>query len=55
MDPSVVALIGLAVMAVFMLLGMPIAFAMLLAGVLGNAYLLPPGAVSHLLATNLWE
>lgn len=55
MEPSVVALIGLAVMAVFMMLGMPISFAMLLAGVLGNAYLLPPGAVSHLLATNLWD
>lgn len=55
MEPSVVALIGLAVMAVFMMIGMPISFAMLLAGVLGNAYLLPPGAVDHLLATNLWD
>ena len=55
MEPSLVALIGLAVMAVFMVLGMPISFAMLLAGVLGNAYLLPPGAVNHLLATNLWD
>lgn len=55
MEPSTVALIGLAVMAAFMLLGMPIAFAMLLAGVLGNAYMLPSGAASHLLATNLWD
>lgn len=55
MDPSTVAVIGLAVMTAFMMLGMPIAFAMLLAGVLGNAYMLPSGASSHLLATNLWE
>lgn len=38
-----------------MLLGMPIAFAMLLAGVLGNAYLLSIPAATHLLATNVWE
>jgi tripartite ATP-independent transporter DctM subunit len=38
-----------------MMLGMPIAFAMLLAGVLGNAYLLSIGAATHLLATNVWE
>jgi tripartite ATP-independent transporter DctM subunit len=55
MEPSTVALIGLAVMAAFMVMGMPIAFAMLLAGVLGNAYMLPSGAASHLLATNLWD
>lgn len=55
MESSVVALVGLAVMAAFMLFGMPIAFAMLLAGVLGNAYMLPSGAASHLLATNLWD
>jgi hypothetical protein len=55
MEPSTVALIGLALMAAFMMIGMPIAFAMLLAGVLGNAYMLPSGAASHLLATNLWE
>ena len=55
MDPSLVAIIGLVAMAAFMVFGMPIAFAMLLAGVLGNAYMLPSGAASHLLATNLWE
>jgi len=55
MDPSLVAIIGLVVMSAFMVFGMPIAFAMLLAGVLGNAYMLPGGAASHLLATNLWE
>ncbi|MGL1833890.1 TRAP transporter large permease [Rhodocyclaceae bacterium SMB388] len=55
MDPVTVALIGLAVMFVFMLLGMPIAFAMLLAGVLGNAYLLSVPAATHLLSTNVWS
>jgi tripartite ATP-independent transporter DctM subunit len=55
MDPTIVAVIGLALMAVLMLLGQPIAFTMLAAGVLGNAYLLTPGAATHLLATNVWE
>lgn len=55
MDPVTVALIGLAVMFLFMLVGMPIAFAMLLAGVLGNAYLLSVPAATHLLSTNVWS
>lgn len=55
MDPILVALVGLVVMSVLMLVGMPIAFTMLLAGVLGNAYLLSGAAATHLLATNVWE
>ncbi|HEY5791143.1 MAG TPA: TRAP transporter large permease [Gammaproteobacteria bacterium] len=55
MDPILVAGIGLALMFALMLLGMPIAFAMLLAGVLGNAYLISTTAATHLLATNVWE
>lgn len=55
MDPVTVALVGLVVMFLFMLAGMPIAFAMLLAGVLGNAYLLSVPAATHLMATNVWE
>ena len=55
MDPTSAAIVGLAVMFVFMLFGMPIAFAMLLAGVLGNAYLLSVPAATHLLSTNVWE
>lgn len=50
-----VALIGLAGMFLLMAIGMPIAFAMLLAGVLGTAYLLTPTAATHLLATTVWE
>ena len=55
MDPIAAAALGLAVMFGLMLLNMPIAFAMLLAGLLGNAYLLSVGAATHLLATNVWE
>lgn len=55
MDPIYIALIGLVVMFAFIAVGMPIGFAMLLAGVLGNAYLLSTGAATHLLATNVWE
>ena len=55
MDANIVAVIGLALMALLMLLGQPIAFTMLAAGVLGNAYLLSTGAATHLLATNIWE
>jgi len=54
-DPALIALVGLAAMFALMALGMPIAFAMLLAGVLGNAYMLPWTAAAHLLATNVWE
>ena len=55
MDPVTVALIGLVIMFALMILGMPIAFAMLLAGVLGNAYLLSIQASTHLLSTNVWS
>ena len=40
MDPLIVAVIGLVLMSLLMLLGMPIALTMLAAGLLGNAYLL---------------
>lgn len=55
MDPITVALIGLVLLFLLMAVGMPISFAMILAGLLGNAYLLSTGAATHLLATNLWE
>jgi tripartite ATP-independent transporter DctM subunit len=55
MDPNVVAILGLAGMFLLMLLGMPISFAMLLAGLLGNAYLLSVEGAAHLLATNVWS
>src|SRR5690606_28702904 len=55
MDPTLVAALGLLLMFALMALGMPIAFAMLLAGVLGNAWLLSGPAATHLLATNVWD
>lgn len=55
MSPEWVAAIGLAVMFGLMVLGMPIAFAMMLAGLLGNAYLISTEAATHLLATNVWD
>jgi tripartite ATP-independent transporter DctM subunit len=55
MDPLQAALVGLVLMFVFMLLGMPIAFSMLLTGVLGNAYLLSPRAAAQLLSGNVWD
>lgn len=55
MDPVYVALIGLVAMFGLMVAGMPIGFAMLGAGLLGNAYMLSTGAATHLLATNLWD
>ncbi len=55
MDPLIVAVIGLVLMSALMLFGMPIAFTMLAAGVLGNAFLLSGSAATHMLATNIWE
>ncbi len=55
MDPHIVALIGLVLMTALMVMGMPIAFAMLAAGLLGNAYMLTGTAATHLLSTNLWD
>ncbi len=55
MDPLIVAVIGLVLMSTLMIFGMPIAFAMFAAGVLGTAYLLSVPAATHLLATNVWE
>ncbi|MDZ4255863.1 MAG: TRAP transporter large permease [Sulfuritalea sp.] len=55
MDPLIVAVIGLVLMSALMLCGMPIAFTMLAAGLLGNAYLLSVPAATHLAATNVWE
>ena len=55
MEHSTVALLGLVLLFGLMAVGMPISFAMLLGGLLGNAYLLSVGAATHLLATNVWE
>ncbi|GAB4263190.1 MAG: TRAP transporter large permease [Thermoleophilia bacterium] len=54
MNPTAVAVLGIALMFVLMLLRVPVSFAMLLAGVLGNAYLLSTNVSLHLLSTNVW-
>jgi len=55
MEPVTVAAVGLVLMAVLMAAGMPIGFAMLLAGLAGNAWLLSVPAATQLLATNVWD
>lgn len=55
MDPALIGLLGILVMILFMLLGMPISFAMMLVGFTGVLTILGPQAGFHLLAANLWE
>lgn len=55
MDPMLAALLGIALMCILMLMGIPIAFSMLLTGVLGNAYVLSPNAAAQLLSGNVWD
>src|SRR5680860_1187750 len=54
MNPTTVAVLGIVLMFVLMMLRVPVAFAMLLAGVIGNAYLLTTGVSLHIMATNVW-
>jgi len=54
MSPAMVAIIGTIVMLLIMFLGMPIGFAMGLAGFLGMCYFLSPQAAFHILATDIW-
>lgn len=55
MSATVVGILGFVAMFVLMLLGMPIAFAMMLVGVLGVACVLNADAAMHLLASNIWD
>lgn len=50
-----VAVLGLTAMVALMAIGMPIAFAMLIAGAGGVAYLLSIPAATHLVSTTVWE
>ena len=54
MDPIISAFVGLILLFALMALGMPVSFAMLLAGVLGVAYMITSGAAIHMLSTNVW-
>jgi tripartite ATP-independent transporter DctM subunit len=55
MSPNTAAVMGLIVLFVLMALRMPVSFAMILAGLLGNAYMISGNAAIHILATNVWE
>jgi tripartite ATP-independent transporter DctM subunit len=55
MSPTTAAIVGLIVLLVLMALKMPVSFAMILAGLLGNAYMISTNAAIHMLATNVWE
>lgn len=54
MSPSTAAVLGLILLMVLMALRMPVSFAMILAGFLGNAYMLSTDAALYMLATNVW-
>jgi tripartite ATP-independent transporter DctM subunit len=55
MSPATIGLIGIVLMVVLFLLKMPVAFAMVLVGFLGFAYLTTPEAALSLLARDIWD
>ena len=54
MSPNTAAVLGLILLFVLMALRMPVSFAMILAGFLGNAYMISSDAALYMLATNVW-
>lgn len=54
MSPHTAAIVGLVLLFVLMALRMPVSFAMILAGFLGNAYMISTDAAIYMLATNVW-
>jgi tripartite ATP-independent transporter DctM subunit len=54
MSPTTVAILGLTLLFLLMALRMPVSFAMILAGLLGNAYMISTDAAIYMLATNVW-
>ena len=54
MSPDTAAVLGLILLFVLMALRMPVSFAMILAGFLGNAYMISSEAALYMLATNVW-
>jgi tripartite ATP-independent transporter DctM subunit len=55
MSATAIGILGLVVMFFVMLLGMPIALAMMLVGVFGVAAVLNSSAAMHLLASSIWD
>ncbi len=54
MSSNTTAIVGLLFLFLLMILRMPVSFAMILAGFLGNAYLISTDASVYMLATNVW-
>jgi len=55
MSPNTAALLGLILLFVLMALRMPVSFAMILAGFLGNAYMISTDAALYMVTTNVWD
>jgi tripartite ATP-independent transporter DctM subunit len=55
MGPTTAAVLGLIFLFALMALRMPVSFAMILAGLAGNAFMISSPAAVHMLATNVWE
>lgn len=54
MSPNIIAILGLILLFFLMALRMPVSFAMIVAGFLGNAYMISTDAAIYMLATNIW-
>jgi tripartite ATP-independent transporter DctM subunit len=55
MSPNTAAILGLLLLFVLMALRMPVSFAMILAGFLGNAYMISTEAALYMVTTNVWH
>jgi C4-dicarboxylate transporter DctM subunit len=55
MDPLVVGIVGIGFLLFLFFLGIPIGFAMGIAGVIGFAYVVNPSAAFHLIATDIYS
>ena len=54
MSPTTTAIMGMIFLFLLMALRMPVSFAMILAGFMGNAYMISTDAAIYMLATNVW-
>ena len=54
MSPNTAAILGLVLLFILMAFRMPVSFAMILAGFLGNSYMISTDAAIYMLATNVW-
>jgi tripartite ATP-independent transporter DctM subunit len=55
MSPTTTAIMGMIFLFLLMALRMPVSFAMILAGFMGNAYMISTDAAIYMLATNVWS